>query len=63
MMQLVRVPKAAQQMGISKQYLWKLIDAKVIPSVEIDGVHYVDMDTASYKPKHDYKAGGRPKRK
>lgn len=62
-MQLARVPKAAKQLGVSKQYLWTLIEKGTVKTVEIDGVHYVDMDTATYKPKHDYKAGGRPKRK
>jgi len=62
-MRLVRIPKAAKEFDVSKQYLWTLIENKVIKTVEIDGVHYIDMETTDYKRKHDYKAGGRPKYK
>lgn len=63
MMQLVRIPKAAAHFGISKQYLWKLIEEKTIKTVTIDGVQYVDLDTTTYKRKHNYSGGGRPKKK
>ena len=60
-MRLVRIPTAAKQFGISKQYLWSLVSSKKIAFTEIDGVHYIDMDTTTYGAKHDYKAGGRKK--
>ena len=61
-MKLVRIPTAAEQFGISKQYLWTLVSLKKIAYTEIDGVHYIDLDTTTYEPKHDYKAGGRKKK-
>ena len=62
-MKLVRIPTAAEQFGISKQYLWRLVKKKKIAFSEIDGVHYIDLDTTTYEPRHDYKAGGRKKYK
>ena len=60
-MKLVRIPTAAEQFGISKQYLWSLVKDKKIAYTEIDGVHYIDLDTTIYEPRHDYKGGGRKK--
>lgn len=60
-MRLVRIPTAAEQFGVSKQYLWSLVRNKQIAFTEIDGVHYIDLDTTTYEPRHDYKAGGRKK--
>lgn len=62
-MKLVRIPTAADEFGISKQYLWSLVRNKKIAFTQIDGIHYIDLDTTTYKQKHDYKAGGRKKSK
>lgn len=60
-MRLVRIPTAAKEFNVSKQFLWALIRDKKIAFTEIDGVHYIDLDTTTYEAKHDYKAGGRKK--
>lgn len=62
-MRLARIPTAAKEFNVSKQFLWSLVRDKKINAVVIDGVHYIDLDTITYTPKHDYKGGGRPKRK
>lgn len=62
-MNLLRIPNAAEKIGISRQMLWKLTESGEIATVTIDGVQYVDMDTVTYKPERKSKAGGRPKAK
>lgn len=62
-MRLLRIPRAADELGITRQRLWKLVSKGTITAMEIDGEKFIDMDTVNYTRQHDRKAGGRGKRK
>lgn len=60
MMNLVRIPTAAKQLGLTRQRIHQLIDSKEIQVITIDSTDFIDLDTLTYtrkrKPKQSRKS-------
>lgn len=48
-MELIRIPTAAERLGVTRQYIYKLIKDGEIRVVEIDGMQFIDWDTLTFE--------------
>lgn len=48
-MDLIRIPTAAERLGITRQYIYKLIKDGEIQVIEIDGMQFIDADTLKFE--------------
>ena len=48
-MELIRIPTAAKRLGITRQYIYKLIKDGEIQVHDIDGMQFIDADTLKFE--------------